>query len=44
MAVREAFKNLGRTACEMGLQVTEGKTKYMDITTRPEGSTMRLNV
>lgn len=35
-AVREAFENLGRTTCEMGQPVNEGKTKYMDVTIRPE--------
>jgi hypothetical protein len=34
-AVREAFENLERTAREMGLRVNEGKTKYMEGTTRP---------
>jgi hypothetical protein len=34
-AVREAFENLERTASEMGLRVNEGKTKYMEVTTRP---------
>jgi hypothetical protein len=36
-AVREAFENLDRTAQEMGLWANEGKTKYMEVTTRPTG-------
>jgi hypothetical protein len=34
-AVREAFENLERTKQGMGLWVNEGKTKYMEVTTRP---------
>jgi hypothetical protein len=36
-AVREAFENLERTAREVGLRVSEGKTKYLEVTTRPTG-------
>jgi hypothetical protein len=34
-AVREAFEKLEKTAREMGLRVIEGKTKYIEVTTRP---------
>jgi sorting nexin-29 len=34
-AVREVFENLEITAREMGLQVNEGKTTYMEVTSRP---------
>jgi hypothetical protein len=34
-AVREASENFERTARQMGLRVNEGKTEYMEVTTRP---------
>jgi hypothetical protein len=36
-ASRKAFENIEKTVREMGLRVSEGKPKYVEVTRRPTG-------